>query len=349
MLLTNGTVQDFMKSQTAWIRGDMFVHEPDQGFMGFHLPAEWQKVKDGVYKDTSNRRAPMVCRARRLEDAYNKAIANPCRLWGIRHQDLPAQDKRPPPPENVHSIVIGEMTWFMYVPVLAGNGADDLDPDLPPPPPRDSGWCLIDAVQDATGRSRQEIWRHLLQNCPDIEPPLPDVNMSPKQLTHSHLRKMARPMEICFRVHGRNNKFIVGDERLPCFDIYHSTNHWSGTKPPPAPIPSPSSGGDPGSGDGSSQNRNKAARPRSELAERLWLSCRSWGLTYRPSKKRAKVALRAIRDFQFGELLRKDPEWLAKAKSVVDCPPRASMRPIRIAGILGEGGTGKSYDMLESE
>ncbi|KAI5926874.1 hypothetical protein F4810DRAFT_724448 [Camillea tinctor] len=224
VLLSNGNVQDFMRSQTAWIRGDMFIHEPPQGFQGFHLPPEWELVSEGVYKDTSNRRPPNACRARRIEDVFKKVQENPCRLWSIRHADLPPAENRPEIPENVHSFGHGGYSWFMFVPVLAGNGTH-LDPDLPPPPPRDSGWCLIDAVQDATSRPRQEIWLALLQNCADVEPPLPGVNMSPKQLTHNHLRKIGRAMDICFRVHRRNNKFTVGDDRLPCFNLYHSTNH----------------------------------------------------------------------------------------------------------------------------
>ncbi|KAI1485955.1 hypothetical protein F5X96DRAFT_674111 [Biscogniauxia mediterranea] len=153
VLLSNGNDQDFMRSLTAWIRGDMFIHEPPQGFQGFHLPPEWELVSEGAYKDTSNRRPPNACRARRIEDVFKKVQENLCRLWSIRHADLPPADNRPEIPENVHSFDHGGYSWFMFMPVLTGNGTH-LDPDLPPPPPRDSGWCLIDAVQDATSRPR---------------------------------------------------------------------------------------------------------------------------------------------------------------------------------------------------
>ncbi len=325
-----GDEADFIKSQLFRITGTMYITVPADG-LRFPFPPGFEKVGDNVYKDVSNRSPAQNCTKGGLKGACEHALKEPYRVKFVELDTLPKTKGDYALPESIHQLRFVNRLWIMSIPTLAGNDAILDDADQPPPPPPNTGFCLVDAVVEATKRSRKEVWDHLL-TCPDFTPPPLYSGFRPAPLTHNHLRFLAKCMEVRFKVHAARSTFVLGDSPHPCYDIFHSPNHWSAEKPVRSPV--------------------MVKKPRghvnaSPVQQHLFQLCRSYSRSYRISMRRAKITLEDIANRNLGVALRDNQEFLSKARSLIDCPPRSTQRHITVAGILGEGGTGKSHDMIQ--
>lgn len=269
---------------------------------------------------------------------WSEVMDDPCEMGAIEpvntHPDLnetpdvPATSREHSPMEKIRDMEL----------VFLGGKEETITPE------RDNGVCLLDALEDATGENRVKLWAQLSAAAP--HPAHTYLGVAPPPLDTNTLRRLSSTRRERYLVHYNGNTHEYSAESASMnwkiVELFNIGNkHWTGRPEQPW-----------------SEHRSVAqfASPRpsgprvplpSTLEGRWFKWCRSYSTTYRWSKPRAKAAVKAFQGKGFGTFIPNVQGLLPKWDSLLSSPPSSTRRPIRVSGLMGEGGTGKSYGFLE--
>nr|UQS94332.1 MAG: replicase [Corparint virus 1] len=199
-----------------------------------------------------------------------------------------------------------------------------------PPPPIDSGACLIDAVFRTTGIPRHTLLATLR---PLLGPRYQEYTSSPFPLNFEACSQLATAHDLSLTVIHGNGENRYGSGRA--FTIYHRHGHFSHLplNNPPPPTTSP-------------ESYQPGNNSHLSLTDKIILLHRSYYNTFSPSPSRANASAKAITSGSLGTFLTRDRSWQNIAKTITDHPAPNMCRRIPTCGRLGIGGSGKSYQLF---
>lgn len=214
----------------------------------------------------------------------------------------------------------------------------------------DTGLSLLNAVTKVTGCERGEVW-NLLNSSPN--PRVPGNNPRTNAIKLNDLRLLAKKMGVSFKLDTGTGSTIIGrpGQGLSCYNLYFRHGRWSATQSDrDGQVQDESKQSQDELKNSQDESEKKASQQPThpEVQQKLWSLCRSHSCNYIINASRADTALKAIEQKKMGVVLNKNTGFLSKARNVVNkYPDRVTQHSVTLSGILGEGGTGKSYPIIQ--